>query len=109
MEYVKVARTDELRDGEKKKVEVGGKAVLLAKVDGAYYAIENTCPHMGGDLSAGVLVGSRVACPRHGSVFDVTTGKAVKPGKMLLINVKVRDVQRYEVRVEGEDVLVGQA
>ena len=46
-------------------VLVGGKEVLLANVDGAYYAIPNKCTHVGEPLAQGKLEGRIVTCPRH--------------------------------------------
>ena len=47
MGFRKVADTSELPAGEMKKVSLDGKDVLLVNVDGAYYAIDNKCTHLG--------------------------------------------------------------
>ncbi|NTU89230.1 MAG: Rieske 2Fe-2S domain-containing protein [Actinobacteria bacterium] len=107
MEYVKVAQVSELGSGAKKKVSVGGNEVLLANIEGSFYAIDNTCPHMGGSLYEGKLEGTNVICPRHGSVFDVTNGKVVERGTLFLIKVKVHDLKSYPVKVEGADIMIG--
>jgi 3-phenylpropionate/trans-cinnamate dioxygenase ferredoxin component len=107
MKFVKVAETDALLPGSKKKITVEGRQVMLANLEGTFYAIDNVCPHMGGSLSDGTLEGNLIVCPRHGSVFDVTNGKAVKNGKLLFITARVHDLQSYPVRVEGGDVLLG--
>ena len=106
MNYVKVAKTDELQAGEKRKVSIEDKQILLTNIQDSYYAIDNTCPHMGGSLFDGKLEGSHIVCPRHGSVFDVTTGKAVEGGK-LIFKIKVHDVSNYPVKIDGNDVLIG--
>lgn len=107
MEYIKTAQTTELTPGNKMKVMAGGKAILLVNLDGAYYAISNTCPHLGGSLVDGRLEGNRIICPRHGSTFDVTTGKAIHGGKLMLISFHVKDTVSYPVKVEGTDIFVG--
>jgi 3-phenylpropionate/trans-cinnamate dioxygenase ferredoxin subunit len=107
MEYVKVAMTNELDAGQKKLVTVQGKAILLTNIQGSFYAIDNTCPHMGGSLYEGNLDGTHIVCPKHGSIFDVTTGQVVQSGKLFLIKVKVHDVQSYPVQIEGTDLLIG--
>lgn len=107
MRYVKVARFDELNDGEKRKVTQDGKTLLLTKIDGACYAIDNRCPHMGGSLYDGTLDGANIACPRHGTSFDVRTGKVVSNGKLAFIKLNVQDVEAYPVKIEEGDVLVG--
>lgn len=107
MEFVKVAETTELATANKKKISWKGKDILLTKIQDSYYAIDNTCPHMGGSLYEGDLEGNHIICPKHGSVFDVTNGKVVQPGKLLFIKVKVHDIQSYPVKIEGTDILLG--
>ena len=50
MEYIRVADISELPANKMIMVVVGGKEVLLANVDGSYYAIANKCSHLGGSL-----------------------------------------------------------
>lgn len=107
MKYIKIASIDEVRPGHMKGYSVEGRQVLLANVNDSYYAMENTCPHMGGILSEGKLEGSRVVCPKHGAIFDVTSGKAVENGKMLFLKAKVHDLMSYPVKIEGDDVFIG--
>jgi 3-phenylpropionate/trans-cinnamate dioxygenase ferredoxin component len=107
MEYIKVAQTTDLSPGDKKKVSYQGNEILLTNIQNAYYAIDNTCPHMGGSLYDGDLQGSHIVCPKHGSIFDVKTGQAVQAGKLLFIKVKVHDVRSYPIKIEGTDVLLG--
>ena len=107
MEFVRVADKAELPANQMMIVVVGGKDVLLANVDGSYYAIANKCTHLGGSLAKGVLEGSIVTCPRHGSRFDVKTGKNVGGAKIGFIKMNVRDEESYAVKVEGTDIMVG--
>jgi 3-phenylpropionate/trans-cinnamate dioxygenase ferredoxin subunit len=107
MDYVKVADISQLPPNKMIIVVVGGKEVLLAKVDGSYYAIANKCTHLGGSLATGVLDGSIVACPKHGACFDIKTGKAVGEAKIGFMKMKVKDEAGYTVKVEGTNVLVG--
>ena len=107
MEYVRVADKSELPTNKMIIVVVGGKEVLLANVDGSYYAIANTCTHAGGSLAKGSIDGSIVRCPRHGARFDLMTGKAVGEAKIGFIKIKVKDETSYTVKVEGTDILVG--
>ena len=73
-----------------KKISVQGKEILIANVNGSFYAIGNACTHEWGDLSAGTLEGNFVTCPRHKSKFDVTTGKVVSQPKMILFHPKIQ-------------------
>ncbi len=106
MSFVKIAETGMLLPGEKKTFPLNGKTILLANVDGAYYALDNRCPHMGGSLLGGDLEGATLACPRHGAKFDVRTGKNVGNAKLAFIQVKVGDAKVFPVKVEGTDILV---
>jgi 3-phenylpropionate/trans-cinnamate dioxygenase ferredoxin subunit len=107
MEYIRVADKAELPPNKMIMVVVGGKEVLLANVDGSYYAIANKCTHAGGSLAKGSLDGSIVTCPRHGSQFDLKTGKAIRGAKIGFIKINVNDEAIYTVKVDGTDILVG--
>ncbi len=110
---VPIATTDGLEDGTMKRVDVQGRAILLARVGGKYYAIDNTCPHMGGNLSGGKLEGTVVTCPRHGSQFDVRDGHLIRwmrgsgiastIGKALK---SPRSAVAYNLRTEGDKILI---
>ena len=97
MAFVKVATTREVKQGEGISVQANGLNIALFNVGGQFHAIDNACPHRGGPLGEGMLNGSVVTCPWHGWQFDVTTGKS----PVMPAGVKV-----FEVKVEGEDVLV---
>lgn len=107
MQYMKASRTDEVKEGEKKRITLGDKVLLLTNVHGKYYAIDDRCPHMGGSLYEGELNGDIIKCPRHGTMFDVKNGKVVQNGKITFIRLKVKDTQAYPLKVEGSDILIG--
>lgn len=94
-----VAKRDQIPLGTARKVDVDGVEVLLCNVGGKLYAVEDVCTHDGGPLDQGELAGSRIMCPRHGALFDVTTGAA-------LTLPAVVPLPTYTVRVEGDDVFV---
>ena len=99
-EFVEVGRAGELRPGTMKRVELRGRRILLANVQGRICAADDTCTHEDASLSTGVLKGELVKCPLHGSRFNVCTGKALEePAEA--------DLRTYPVRLEGERILVG--
>ena len=106
MTLKKAISVTEITPGTMKHVSVDGTEILMANVDGNFYAINNVCPHMGGSLAEGKLEGSIVRCPKHGAMFDVTTGKNTGPAKIAFMKMKVKDTQSYQVKVEGDDVFV---
>jgi nitrite reductase/ring-hydroxylating ferredoxin subunit len=96
--FVRICKTSDVREGSGKSIEINGKFVAIFNVEGNFYAINDTCGHRGGPLGEGELQGNTVICPWHGWRYDVTTGA----------NELVPDLptNRYEVKVEGDDVLV---
>lgn len=97
--FVRVAATADIPAGQGKTIEVDGKKIAVFNCDGTFYAIDDTCKHRGGPLGEGELEGTMVTCPWHGWTYDVTTGEcADDPGVC---------VDRYEVKVEGDSVMVG--
>src|SRR5437879_12099638 len=77
--FEKVAATSEIPNGSMKQASVGGIDVMLANVNGTFYALSNKCTHAGGPLAMGKLDVFVVQCPLHGSKFDVSTGAVVGP------------------------------
>ena len=98
--FVKVAQVDEISPGQMKMVEVGADQVLLVNVGGSIYACADVCTHSFASLSEGDLDGETVLCPLHGAAFNVISGEALTPPADL-------NLQTYEVRVAGQDVLLG--
>jgi nitrite reductase (NADH) small subunit len=97
--FVPVAKTSEVPPGSARVVVVQGHPVALFNVDGRFYAVSNVCLHRGGPVGEGDLDGTIVTCPMHGWEYDVRTGaNTINPAARL---------RTYEVRLEGEDVLVG--
>ena len=106
MVFEKVAETQEITAGQMKAVKFGAEEVLLANLNGVYYAIGNVCTHEGGNLSKGILQGNIVSCPKHKAQFDVTTGKVVSPPKVLFMHPKINNEPTYAVKVEGTAILL---
>ncbi len=65
--------------GAARRIELGGVPVALFNVDERLYAIGAICPHEGGPLDEGEVDGTTVACPWHGSVFDLESGAVLTP------------------------------
>ena len=99
-DWLDAGRPGELAPGRMKRIDHRGLRLLLANVDGRFYATDDTCTHEDASLSAGSLRGECVKCPLHGSRFNVRTGEALEePAE--------RNLRTYPVRLEGERVLVG--
>ena len=98
-EFVRALGSAELSPGKGTVVELNGAKIAIFNVDGTFYAMDDTCTHAGGPLSEGELDGTVVTCPWHGATFDIKTGG-------VLGGPAASGVSGYEVKVEGDDVLV---
>ena len=96
--WTRIASIHDCPPGTASEYVAGDRIVALYNVDGKLYALDGVCPHQGGPLGKGVLTGCTVTCPWHGWQFDVATGQH-------RLNAKYVH-PRFEVRVEGDDVLV---
>jgi 3-phenylpropionate/trans-cinnamate dioxygenase ferredoxin subunit len=76
-EKIDVCAVAELADGETKIVEAAGAKIGVFNCGGSLYAIEDRCSHDDGPLAEGEFDPSActVECPRHGSLFDLTSGR----------------------------------
>jgi 3-phenylpropionate/trans-cinnamate dioxygenase ferredoxin subunit/naphthalene 1,2-dioxygenase system ferredoxin subunit len=97
--FVPVASVADIPPGAMKCVAIDRERVLVANVEGIFYAIGDMCGHRRAPLSAGELDGYLVECPLHYAIFDVRTGKFV-------VGPISADVPAYETRVDGDTVLV---
>ena len=74
---IPVCPATELSPGEMRLVEHEGVKIGVFNCDGTLYAIEDRCSHDDGPLAEGPFDASKCAveCPRHGSLFDLKSGK----------------------------------
>jgi nitrite reductase/ring-hydroxylating ferredoxin subunit len=130
-EYIEIAKTNEIANRQMKHVEVKGrgKEILIANIDGKFYALNDRCGHMNALLSMGNLANDNiVTCPFHGARFDITTGKKVKepiltPSQemeplpktwqlylehagQLMAHIKTYDQEVYETIIEGDNIKI---
>jgi 3-phenylpropionate/trans-cinnamate dioxygenase ferredoxin subunit len=74
---ISVCPLAELPPGATRLVEHDGAKIGVFNCDGTLYAIEDRCSHDDGPLAEGEFdpATCTVECPRHGSLFDLTTGR----------------------------------
>jgi len=99
-ELIEAGKAAELAPGAMKRVDLRGRRILLANVEGRICAADDTCTHEEASLSMGVLKGGLVKCPLHGSRFDVCTGEALEEPAQ-------ENLRTYPVRVEDGRILIG--
>jgi 3-phenylpropionate/trans-cinnamate dioxygenase ferredoxin subunit len=92
---IDVCRLDELPEGSSKIVAVGEREICVYNLSGELYAIEDRCSHDDGPLCEGDFdpEDGVVVCPRHGSRFDIRTGRP-------LTLPAVVPVETFPVRVD---------
>ncbi len=99
MTLMKACKLSECPPGRLKGVQLEGKRIFIANVEGQLYADNARCTHMGGPLEEGRLDGKVVTCPWHGSKFDVSNGSVVGgPARS--------PVQTYKVEVKADEIYV---
>jgi 3-phenylpropionate/trans-cinnamate dioxygenase ferredoxin component len=74
---IAVCPAAELAPGETRLVEHDGRKIGVFNCEGALFAIEDRCSHDDGPLAEGEFdpAACTVECPRHGSLFDLSTGR----------------------------------
>ena len=98
-EFVEAGKAGGLAPGTMQRIDIRGRRILLANVEGRICAADDTCTHEEASLSTGVLRGELVKCPLHGSRFNVCTGKVLEePAE--------ENLRTYPVRLEGERIMI---
>lgn len=96
---VRLSKTSEIPEGQVKTFNVDGERVLVANVQGMFYAVEDRCTHMGYPLYFGSTDGKVITCGFHYAKFDVTTGEVLSPPAR-------EPLKTYKVIIEDSNVLV---
>ena len=97
-EFVDVASVHELPPGRARTVIVGGRAIALYHTTQGFFASDNTCPHRGGPLGEGDLIGNEIICSWHLWGFDVTTGVCTGNAEVSIV--------MHEVKIDRDRILI---
>jgi nitrite reductase/ring-hydroxylating ferredoxin subunit/uncharacterized membrane protein len=76
-EFTRTIPDAELREGQKRRVQVGDAQIVLLRSQGRVCALAERCAHQGGPLSEGDLHDGTITCPWHASTFRVVDGSLV--------------------------------
>jgi 3-phenylpropionate/trans-cinnamate dioxygenase ferredoxin subunit len=99
MEWVEAAKENDILESKIFAVELEEEDIVITKLDGKIYAFQDRCTHDAFKLSEGEIKDGKIKCPRHGSRFDIKTGKALEMPAVL-------PVEHYKVKVENGIVYV---
>jgi len=97
--FTRVMADDALKENKPTRVEANGVAILLVRRKGEIYAMTETCPHLGGPLSEGKLVGDAIQCPWHKSELALEDGHVVN-------GPTAYPARCFDVRVRGGQIEV---
>ncbi|MBY0512935.1 MAG: nitrite reductase (NAD(P)H) small subunit [Gemmataceae bacterium] len=98
--FATVCSLDDLPVGLGRGFVVGGRRVAVFRTRGGkVFAVANECPHRGGPLADGMLVGEQVVCPMHAFRYEARSGACDQPGTC--------SVETFPVEVVGDAVRVG--
>lgn len=97
--FVSVAPLAELTENRVHCFEVGGVRLVLCRVDGEVYAVENRCSHAEATFDKGRVRRYKLLCPLHGAIFDIRDGSVLSAPAF-------KPIRSFPVRIEGERVLV---
>lgn len=102
--------------GARRVVRAQGAAVALFRnAQGEVFALLDRCPHKGGPLSQGIVLGQAVACPLHNWTIGLATGSAQAPDEgstpVFKVNLAGQEVQldADELATLGTDLPLPQA
>jgi 3-phenylpropionate/trans-cinnamate dioxygenase ferredoxin component len=98
-DFVAVAKVAEVSDPGRILVEVDDRLLVLIRIGGEFFALDDVCTHDGGPLGEGKLDDHTIACPRHGAKFDVRSGRA-------LTMPATKPTVAHHVKVIADDVYV---
>jgi 3-phenylpropionate/trans-cinnamate dioxygenase ferredoxin subunit len=99
-DYKPVAKTKDFQDGVIKGFRIDGADIAVVRYNERYYAFLNACTHNNYYFNyLEIQEGGIIPCDGHGAAFELESGHVVR-------GPAARDLPIYEVRVEGDDVLV---
>lgn len=98
MDFVEVATVNDLPPGRAKTVVVDGRSVALYHTASGFFASDNACPHRGGPLGEGDVLGDEIVCPWHFWTFDIRSGHCLAQPSI--------SITTHEVKLEGDRVLI---
>ncbi|MEF3303970.1 nitrite reductase small subunit NirD [Paenibacillus sp. GYB003] len=88
-----------------RKIRLGETEIAVFRLsDGQVLAVENRCPHKGGQLSEGMVCGTTVHCPLHDWKIDLASGRVLEPDEGCVTTYPVEiDPQSGSVYIMPEE------
>ncbi len=99
-DYVEIGDSDEILNGDRLFIETDQQDIVIFRIAGELFAIDDICSHDDGPLGDGEIEDYQIVCPRHGARFDIRTGE-VKSLPAII------DIPAYPVRESGGKIELG--
>jgi nitrite reductase (NADH) small subunit len=77
--WVRVTAPDNIPLREGRAVVIDGREFAIFNLGARFLAVDGRCPHKGGPLSDGIVVGTTVVCPLHAWKVNLETGTVERP------------------------------
>ncbi|HSP13255.1 MAG TPA: Rieske 2Fe-2S domain-containing protein [Thermoanaerobaculia bacterium] len=97
-EFIDIAGVADLAAGRARTIRIGDRTIALYHTASGFFASDNQCPHRGGPLGEGDIIGEEIICPWHLWGFEVATGECTGNAQVSIVT--------HEVKVEGGRILV---
>ena len=75
-----------------------GDIAVFRTAEDKVFALADKCPHKGGQLSQGIVIGNKVACPMHDWKIELDAGTAVAPDEGCAAS--------FPIKMEGETIML---
>ena len=100
MTWIKVASTNDIKEGNGKELNINGQRIALFFSNKKYYAIEALCRHQDGSLAHGKIQGEVVECPLHFWHYNIRTGELLDYMEGVKLNTYPVEIRKDEIYLE---------
>lgn len=94
---IRIARADEIPEQGVRAFDVGDLRIIVCRVGGEFFALDEICSHQYASLAEGWLENHTIECPMHGAQFDIRTGEA-------LTLPATEPIRTYNIQQNGQDL-----
>ena len=81
MSWISVTRAENIPLREGRAVKLGAEEIAIFNLGEKFLAVANQCPHKGGPLADGIVVGETVVCPLHAWKVCLNSGEVKRPNE----------------------------
>jgi len=99
-DWVDACAVDDIDEEDVIRFDHNGRTLIIVRDhEDNYYCTDGLCTHEEVHLAEGLVVEATIECPKHASIFNVTTGEVETPPAC-------NDLQTYPTRVENGRIFV---